>query len=419
MTGLYEMSLSRRQFIDHCKSALTVSAAYGLSGVLSDASGQSNTGESSLWDSRVEELLGTKKADDIVVTALGDMIWTRELTHFDEPEFRNLYRILQEAQITYGNLEMSLNEHPELQRGLYNYGKNREFGWEIARLGVNLVSLANNHALDFGIEGFKDTLRILEQSGIAYAGGGLSPQTATEPSMQRFGRTRFSLLSYYSSGNSLSAESGPTIATINAPDILIEDVDGISKAIPAPLERDIRAMEDSIRNAKARADIVMVHYHLHWVSHSRAYPIPDMVPPHQRPVLHRAIDAGADVIFGNGPHVLRGIEIYKGKPIFYSLGNFVYQYKTAEIPPIIWSRDQQQDIREEFQTVVPRLTIRDKKIASIELIPCELEMTGPRAGCPMLATDDRGSEIFKLMQRLSRPYDTEIRKTSWYATVNI
>lgn len=128
-------------------------------------------------------------------------------------------------------------------------------------------------------------------------------------------------------------------------------------------------MEDAISVAKRRADIVIVAFHLHWVRHSRAYPIPNKVPPNQTLVVHKAIDAGADIILGSGPHVLRGIEIYKGKFIFYSLGNFIYQYKTPEIPLIIWKRDEQQDILEEFETIVPRITIREKNIQKIELIP--------------------------------------------------
>ncbi len=412
------MTISRRQFINQCKALAIIPAIYGLAAP-GQVYGQSDNTASSLWDQRITDLLDSKKDDDIILTALGDMIWTRELTHFDEPEFRNLYRVLQEAEITYGNLEMSLNERPDLQQGLYNYGKNREFAWEIAKLGVNLVSLANNHAFDFDVEGFKETLRILGQSGISHAGGGLSLQEARQASRQQFGKTRFSLLSYYSSDGATSNETGPAIATINAPKVLIEGERGEAEAISAPLERDVVLMENAIRNAKARADIVMVHYHLHWVSHSRACPIPDTVPPHQHPMLYRAIDAGADVIFGNGPHVLRGIEIYKDRPIFYSLGNFIYQYKTDDIPPIIWTRDQQQDIQEEFQTIVPRLTVRDKKISRIELIPCQLEMSGPRTGCPRLASDERGSEIFDLLQRLSKPYGTKINKRDWYATIDV
>ncbi|MCG8504913.1 MAG: CapA family protein [Sphingomonadales bacterium] len=407
--------LSRRKFLKGVeRSALGLAAAHVLA---KTGMAQPRDAAPVDWDSRVDALLGRDEPDDIIVTAVGDMIWNRELTHFPEPDYRNLYRILQEAEIAYGNLEMSLNERPDLQRGLYNYRKGREFGWEIARLGINLVSLGNNHAFDYGPEGLEETLDILSRSGIAQAGGGRSAQDAQRHAEMEFGRTKLSLLSYYSSEHAETGDEGPAIATINAPSVLIEGEHGSAEAAVAPLESDVKAMEDAIRTAKARTDIVIVHYHLHWVSHSRAYPIPDQVPAHQHPMVYRAIDAGADMIVGNGPHVLRGIEIYKGKPIFYSLGNFIYQYKTPEIPPVIWTRDQQQDIPEEFQTVVPRLTVRDRKIARIELIPCTLEMTGPRTGCPKLADDARGREIIALMRRLSKRYDTRIRQNGWYGEV--
>ena len=120
------MTISRRQLINQCRTIAILSAVYGIS-VPRQIYGQSDDAAASFWDQRISDMLDSKEADDIVLTALGDMIWTRELTHFDEPEFRNLYRVLQEAEITYGNLEMSLNECPDLQQRLYNYGKDREF----------------------------------------------------------------------------------------------------------------------------------------------------------------------------------------------------------------------------------------------------------------------------------------------------
>ena len=413
--------MSRRRFLKACERLALGAAATRLAGPagVAYAADESRPAVDPAvdWDGRVDRLLGRPEPGDIVVTAVGDMIWNRELTHFPEADYRNLYRILQDAEIAYGNLEMSLNERPELQRGLYNYRKGREFAWEIARLGINLVSLGNNHAFDYGPEGLAETLSILDRSGIAQAGGGLSPQQARQRAELTFGRTKLSLLSFYSSARAVSPDEGPAIATIAAPSVLVETDHGVAEAATAPLEADVKAMEDAIRLAKAHTDIVIVTYHLHWVSHSRAYPIPDKVPPNQHPMLYRAIEAGADVIIGTGPHVLRGIELYRGKPIFYSLGNFIYQYKTAEIPPVIWTRDQQQDIPEEFQTVVPRLTVRDKKITRIELIPCTLEMTGPRTGCPKLADDARGRQIIELVGDLSKPYGTRIRDEGWYARV--
>ena len=416
------MSITRRKFLEKFRRAALGAAALLIANNTSLVSLAHVSSPNSLdlgWNERVGELLLEEKSGDIVITAVGDMIWNRELTHFPEPEYFNLYRILQEAEISYGNLEMSLNERPDLQRGLYNYRRGREFGWEIAKLGINLVSLANNHALDYGTEGFKETLNILRRSGINYAGGGLTFSDARRHTSKTFGRTRFSFLSFYSSSHASTSKNSPTIATIRAKSVLIEKEHGNAEPVLAPLEEDVKAMEDAITLAKIHSDLVLVHYHFHWVNHSRAYPIPNTVPPHQHPVIYRAINAGADIIIGNGPHVLRGIEIYKGKPIFYSLGNFIYQYKTSEIPAVIWTRDQQQDIREEFETVVARLIIRDKKILKIELIPCTLEMTGPRTGCPKLADNVRAQEIIELMKNLSKRYKTAINFKDWYGIVEI
>ncbi len=367
------------------------------------------------WDGRVDSLLAEKSPDDIVLTAVGDMIFNREITGFEEPGYRNLYRIMREANIAFGNLEMSLNEQPDRQRGHYNFRRESEFAWEIAKIGINLVGLANNHALDYDQEGLADCLRILRTHGISAAGAGMDLASARAARGKTVQKTDFALLSYLSSGARSSSE-GPTIATIQVPEVFLEYDDSV-EAVKAPLKSDVEAMEDAISLAKRDADFVMVAYHFHWVQHSRAYPTPDTVPPHQRLVVHKALDAGADVVLGSGPHVLRGIELYKGKPIFYSLGNFIYQYKTDDIPPIVWQRDQQQDIPEEFETVVPRLTVTDKKIRKIELIPVTLDMEGPRYGCPTLASDQRGREIIQSIRDLSKPYQTEISSRDWYGVI--
>lgn len=215
----------------------------------------------------------------------------------------------------------------------------------------------------------------------------------------------------------------PSIATVRAPSILLEKEDGETEAIPAPIEEDVKAMEDAISVAKRNADIVIVAFHLHWVSHSRADGIPDKVPPHQTQVIHRAIDAGADIVIGTGPHVLRGIEIYKDKPIFYSIGNFVYHWKTPEkIPQIIFEREDETysgvvgsdprlrgiDVREECETVLVRFTIRDKNIHQIELIPAITDDRGLHMGDPRLVNDKRGREIIEVLQKISQEYGTKI-----------
>ena len=394
--------------------------------------GELSSSENIDWNKRVDKLLQVSEDADIIFTAVGDMIYNREITHFKEPYHKNLYRIIQDARLAYGNLEMSLNERPGQQRATFNFRQGREFAWEIAKLGITQVSLANNHSLDYGKEGLTECLRILRQSGFVYAGGGPNLARARAAGNERVLKTNFALLSYYSTRRSSSANPNePTIATIGAAPVYIQKEDGSIEAVSAAVEADVTAMEDAISVAKRHADIVVVAFHLHWVPHQRPFPLPNKVPPHQTLLIHKAMDAGADIVIGTGPHVLRGIEIYKGKPIFYSIGNFIYQWKTPDIPNIIWERDEETftgvvgadpslrgvDVREESETVVIRFTVRDKKINKIELVPVTLEIEGPRMGSPRLANDKRGKEIIDLIQKLSDPYKTKIIYKDWYGEV--
>ena len=383
-------------------------------------SGNISFSQEDAWSQRVDALLENSEDNNIVLTAVGDMIFNREITDYPEPAYQNLYRIIQGADIGFGNLEMSLNEKPELQKGAYNFRRGRDFGWEILKLGINLVGVANNHAFDYEAAGLLDSMRILKQSGIAFAGAGETLREAQAPVYRQVGRTRFALLSFMSGSDwPKTNPNEPSINVLNAPRVYLDDNNGLDgRGITAPLASDVRAMEDAIATAKRNADIVLVAYHLHWVPHSRAYPLPDQVPAHQRLVLKRAIDAGADAILGSGPHVLRGIEMYKGKPIFYSLGDFIYQYRTQGIPAIHWQRDEQKDVREEFDTVVARLTISDKKISKIQLIPVSLEMTGERTGSPSLADSEGRERILSSIIDLSASFDTKIQINGWYGEID-
>ncbi|MBK6406651.1 MAG: CapA family protein [Holophagales bacterium] len=117
---------------------------------------------------------------DVIVTAVGDMIFNERDQRPEGTGEKNC-RILQESDVAIGNLEFSLNERPELQKPFYNFRAPRDFSWEVAATGINLVSMANNHALDFGAEGLKECLRALDLSGIAHAGVGRTLAEAHQP----------------------------------------------------------------------------------------------------------------------------------------------------------------------------------------------------------------------------------------------
>ena len=389
------------------------------------------------WDARVSALL-REEPGDVIVTAVGDMIFNERISHLKEPERKDLLRILQESDVAIGNLEFSLNERPELQRVFYNFRAPRDFAWEVAATGINLVSMANNHALDFGAEGLKECLRALDLSGIAHAGAGRTLAEAHQPGTKRVQgqKERLALLSYmryWTDRDRCADPSGPCLATINPGEVLVAGEGGKVEAVEGPLAADVKTMEEDVLLAKRRHGTVMVSLHVHDVSHSRAYGIQDTTPPNDQISFRKAIDAGADAVLGSGPHVLRGIELRNGKPIFYSLSNFIYQYRTPKVIPTdlphqrdsevarppnvsVWDR---RDPREVMESVVARMTYRDGRIRKLELIPVTIDDEGPLYGVPRLAPTHRAREIVALLQRLSAPYGTRIALKEWYGEVEL
>lgn len=388
------------------------------------------------WAGRIGELL-KEEPGDLVITAVGDMIFNEKISHLTEPERAGLLRLMQEADIAYGNMEFSLNDRPDLQRPFYNFRAPRDFRWELARTGINLVSLANNHALDFGPEGLKECLKALDHSNITYAGAGATLAEARAPGRLELAgfKTRVSLLSYmrYWTAKYRSKDaSAPSLATID-PAVILAVRDGKVEKVEGPLESDVKAMEDDIVLARRHADLLLVSLHNHDVTHHRAYGIQDTTPPNDQIMFHRAIEAGADMVIGTGPHVLRGIELHQGRPIFYSLGDFIYQYRTPERIPadVIHQRDiemprpanvsvfDRRESREVLESVMVRMTMNQGKLKRIQLLPVTIDDEGPLYGVPRLASTKRGGEIIALMQKLSAPYGTKILSKGWYAEVQL
>jgi poly-gamma-glutamate synthesis protein (capsule biosynthesis protein) len=208
---------------------------------------------------------------------------------------------------------------------------------------------------------------------------------------------------------------------------------GKVEAVEGPQERDVKAMEEDVLLAKRRYGPVFVAYHVHDVSHARVHGIQDATPPNEEIPFRRAIDAGADAVLGSGPHVLRGIELRNGKPIFYSLSNFIYQYRTPRVIPTdlphqrdsemprpanvsVWDR---RDSREVMESIVARMTYREGKLRRLELIPVTIDDEGPLYGVPRLASTKRAKQIVDLLQKLSTPYGTRIVWKGWYGEVEL
>ncbi len=194
-------------------------------------------------------------------------------------------------------------------------------------------------------------------------------------------------------------------------------------------EEDWRANLKWIEDARRMADWVMFSFHCGYKGVSPDYPVDHLVK-----CAHEAIDAGADVFIGHGPHRDQGIEIYKGKPIFYSIGDFILQNDTPEFQPapsydryglsmqhtpadfyFARSRNETvgQDIhKENWQSFVAQVRWEKRQLKEVKLHPIDLGMGSPmgQRGRPVLAESAVSDEILDRLQRCSDPFGTKIAK---------
>jgi hypothetical protein len=187
----------------------------------------------------------------------------------------------------------------------------------------DVLTFASNHLLDLGPEVLMETIGVLRDLGFEVVGAGADIEAARRPAfIERKGVT-FGFLAYCSvlRPNYQAGPTSPGAAPMRA-HTHYHQKDWKPATAPEivtfPFRDDLAALLDDVRRAKERADVLTVS--MHWGLNG----VTGTIPAYEIDVAHAAIDAGADVIHGSGPHRLKGIEVYQGRPIFYSLGNFCF-----------------------------------------------------------------------------------------------
>jgi poly-gamma-glutamate synthesis protein (capsule biosynthesis protein) len=224
---------------------------------------------------------------------------------------------LRGAALAIGHVEVPHTRRaPSLRGDIAAPGADPDNVPAIRRAGFHAVTLAGNHIADCGAEGIADTVAALEAAQLAHCGAGANLEAARRPCVVESGGVRLAVLSYNCVG---PEDAWATPARAGCSYVRVNSSDG-SKITPrAPLaipdEASMREMADDIRAARTLAPRVVVALHK-GIVHT-----PAVLAPYERAIAHAAIDAGADVIIGHHAHILRGIEIYRGKPISHGLGN--------------------------------------------------------------------------------------------------
>jgi poly-gamma-glutamate capsule biosynthesis protein CapA/YwtB (metallophosphatase superfamily) len=209
--------------------------------------------------------------------------------------------IFREADIAVANLETSVSTRGATKKPPgYGFRSHPDTLAGVKNSGISVVSLANNHTLDYGTDALADTLDALDQYGIAYTGAGANLSEAEKLTVLERNGLQVGFLAYTSIIPDQSWH-----ATADKP--------GIAPLRPEFYDRILSHIE----NASLQCDLLVVM--LHWgKEHS------NQMEPWQQELAYKMIDRGADVIVGHHPHVLRAVEFYQNRPILYSTGNFVF-----------------------------------------------------------------------------------------------
>jgi hypothetical protein len=242
--------------------------------------------------------------------------------------FDHVISKLKEADIRFCQLERVFSERGavQVQSGAFHSRVPPDFMDGIASAGFNIVSLASNHSGDWGPDALMDTLELCHKKEIATIGAGRNIDEARRPAMVHKHGVRIAFLAYCSvlREGYWATENRAGAVPLRASTYYeqMEYQPGTApRIVTIPNQDDVCSMRKDICEARKQADVVIVS--LHWGIHLR----PKIIAMYQPTVGHQAIEAGADIVIGHHAHMIKGIEVYKGKAIFYSIGNFVMDGK--------------------------------------------------------------------------------------------
>lgn len=251
---------------------------------------------------------------------------------------REALSLFSSGQICFMNCEMPLTDRGQPAEKTINIRANPGVAEDLKSLGVDIVTLANNHAMDYGREGFSHTLENLDRAGIKRVGAGQNIDEALQPEIIESNGLRFAFFGLACTLPPGSA-AGPDRAGIAPVKVnfsfemntnLMSENPGIAPIVRSwAVESDVERVCQAVERTKQEVDYVVVG--LHWgIRDLRITPIQGPICEYQPPLARALIDSGVDVIVGNGPHCLRGIEIYRDRPIFYCLGDLIFHKLPVE-----------------------------------------------------------------------------------------
>jgi poly-gamma-glutamate synthesis protein (capsule biosynthesis protein) len=431
----------------------------------------------------VAQNLATKISAPFTVAAVGDVMVKRAGAELADPMFQGAFQIIRDADVGFGNMEGNLSDLEHFTGPLRGMMGDKDVAPALKKIGFDLMNRANNHIFDSDRESMFSTMAQLDAAGIVHAGTGKNLEDARAPAFLDTLKGRVSLVAMhtpnqagnpsgasYASGNvggrpglnalnyttyyHVTAEQLAAIKAIRRaaylppagttnvtklPDEKSEPADrvqlfGVWYKVGTPGTRsfemdkdDLRENLRSMRNGKylSEFEIATIHAHQGPIT-AQQWLFEDQTPDFLIDLAHQAIDNGADMFVGHGPHVLRGIQIYKGKPIFYGLGEFFYQWQHFDSALLSgsWPQngrgaqdDKTIDVRVSaglrpinFEAMIALSRFDKGKLVEVRLYPTSGDWDGPVSllGLPRMAPPAMAQRILQRVQALSKPFGTTI-----------
>jgi poly-gamma-glutamate capsule biosynthesis protein CapA/YwtB (metallophosphatase superfamily) len=412
------------------------------------------------------------------LAAVGDALVATRLNQFNHPldsGFHKMVQAIKEADVAFINLEgllFRLSEFkgwPEVEHGGYWQVGPPEAAEDLKAMGFNLVNCANNHTTDYGVEGMRLTNELLDSLEMVHSGTGMNLGQASRPGYLDTIKGRIALIGFATSFTPMSRAGQTRPDMMGRPGLNPLRVERTYEAGPALFQtfksaapklggrvpqdsedqlrlfgvtinpgaetqvieklnvHDEERILHEIRNASMLADHVIVNSHSHEPGNESVVPPPWLVE-----FAKECLDNGATAFIVHGPHQLRGIEVYRGKPIFYSLGNFIFHeelydplpsdfYELYDLPESALQSDL-ENIRFKdgtigfpsnpvwYESVIAVTTFDGSKMTDLKLLPIDLGQKLPRSqrGTPRMADRLQGKKIVERVAQLSTPFGTRI-----------
>lgn len=421
---------------------------------------------------------------NLTMTFTGDALFVADFPKSYDKDLKEISDVIKRVDVKITNLETNLSEFGDYANaysgGTWLNTEPKDFKY-LEKYGFNYYGTANNHVMDYSYHAMLDTIKELEKRGYAHSGTGYDLEDASRPAILNINGKKVGIIAVTTAFQEASKAGKPTPNIKGRPGVNyagydtyyqvdekdIEDLKRIAAKThinatrekniktgyvkPAPegvfvlgtlnfclegtkpttqcIKADKERIINDIKKAKQECDYVFLFVHCHTMKGDSQETVPD----HLIELAKDCIDAGCAGILGGGTHQLRPLEIYKGKPIFYSLGDFIYQGMRVKMFPADflnkWGCDEKataweglmarsqgnkyglQKLESSFLTILPIAEYDGDTMVSLKMYPISLGFTreGDLNGLPFIAKGDEAKKIFDIMDRLSRPYGTDLK----------